>query len=157
MNKIYKVIWSKTRNCYIVVSEYAKRNGKCSSSMNKKLIAAFLAAGTVMSVTGSAWAEEVDYQISGNGNTAANPSATVWGSSNYAGVTASEKNDILDLIAQVFLEKGHDPMSTGEISEYGSVATAWGAGNMAYGQRSLLMVLLQLFLVRRMRLGEMQH
>ena len=59
MNKIYKVIWSKTKNCYVVVSEYAKRNGKCSSSMNKKLIAAFLAAGTVLSVTGSAWAESV--------------------------------------------------------------------------------------------------
>ena len=58
MNKIYKVIWSKTKNCYVVVSEYAKRNGKCSSSMNKKLIAAFLAAGTVLSVTGSAWADD---------------------------------------------------------------------------------------------------
>ena len=56
MNKIYRVIWSKTKNCYVVVSEYAKRNGKCSSRLNKKLIAAFLAAGTVLSVTVSAWA-----------------------------------------------------------------------------------------------------
>ena len=56
MNKIFKVVWSKTKNSYVVVSEIAKRNGKCSSSLNKKLIAAFLAAGTVMSVTGSAWA-----------------------------------------------------------------------------------------------------
>ena len=31
MNKIYKVIWSKARNCYVVVSELAKRNGKCKS------------------------------------------------------------------------------------------------------------------------------
>ena len=31
MNKIYKVIWSKARNCYVVVSEIAKRNGKCKS------------------------------------------------------------------------------------------------------------------------------
>ena len=57
MNKIYRIIWSKTRNCYIVVSEIAKRNRKCSSALNKKIIAAFLAAGTVLSVTGSAWAE----------------------------------------------------------------------------------------------------
>ena len=56
MNKIFKVIWCKTKNCYVVVSEVAKRNGKCSSSLNKKIIAAFLAAGTVLSVTGSAWA-----------------------------------------------------------------------------------------------------
>ncbi|SDC34005.1 Extended Signal Peptide of Type V secretion system [Succiniclasticum ruminis] len=31
MNKIYKVIWSKVRNCYVAVSEIAKRNGKSSS------------------------------------------------------------------------------------------------------------------------------
>ena len=28
MNKIYKLIWSKVRNCYVAVSEIAKRNGK---------------------------------------------------------------------------------------------------------------------------------
>ena len=60
MNKIFKVIWSKTKNSYVVVSEIAKHSGKCSSSLNKKLIAAFLAAGAVMSVTGSAWAEVSD-------------------------------------------------------------------------------------------------
>ena len=51
MNKVYKVIWSKARNCYVVVSELAKRNGKCSSSLNKKIIAAFLAAGMTMAAT----------------------------------------------------------------------------------------------------------
>ena len=33
MNKIYKVIWSKTRNCYVAVSEIAKRNGKDRTSV----------------------------------------------------------------------------------------------------------------------------
>ena len=28
MNKVYKVIWSKTRHCYVVTSELAKRQGK---------------------------------------------------------------------------------------------------------------------------------
>ena len=28
MNRIFKVIWSKTKHCYIVVSEYAKANTK---------------------------------------------------------------------------------------------------------------------------------
>ena len=32
MNKVYKVIWSKARNCYMVVSELAKRNGKNTST-----------------------------------------------------------------------------------------------------------------------------
>ncbi|MBO5605698.1 MAG: filamentous hemagglutinin N-terminal domain-containing protein, partial [Acidaminococcaceae bacterium] len=34
MNKIYKVIWSKVRNCYVAVSEIAKRNGKNRTSVN---------------------------------------------------------------------------------------------------------------------------
>ena len=54
MNKVYKVIWSKVRNCYVVVSELAKRNGKCSSSLNKKIIAAFLAAGMTIPLSVSA-------------------------------------------------------------------------------------------------------
>ena len=33
MNKIYKVIWSKAKNCYVVVSEIAKQNGKCKSAL----------------------------------------------------------------------------------------------------------------------------
>ena len=28
MNRIYKVIWSKVRNCYVAVLEMAKGNGK---------------------------------------------------------------------------------------------------------------------------------
>ena len=61
MNKVYKVIWSKVRNCYVVVSELAKRNGKCSSSLNKKIIAAFLAAG--MTLTYSVVAEAVASEL----------------------------------------------------------------------------------------------
>ena len=43
MNKIYKVIWSKTRNCYVAVAEFVKRSGK-GSSLNRRHIAAALAA-----------------------------------------------------------------------------------------------------------------
>ena len=54
MNKIYKVIWSKAKHCYVVASELAKRNGKsaCSGvvkaaklSALSAVIAASLAAG----------------------------------------------------------------------------------------------------------------
>ena len=51
MNKIYKVIWSKARNCYVVVSELAKRNGKNTATTDKrrKLTAGFaMAAMSVM-------------------------------------------------------------------------------------------------------------
>lgn len=87
MNNIFKVIWSKTKNSYVVVSEIAKRSGKCSSSLNKKLIAAFLAAGTVLSVTGSAWALGRDSYEAGEGASAAGNEAIA------VGVNASANND----------------------------------------------------------------
>ena len=85
MNKIFKVVWSKTKNSYVVVSEIAKRNGKCSSSLNKKLIAAFLAAGTVLSVTGSTWAEP----YAAGGGTATGTDAIAIGTSASAKAGAS--------------------------------------------------------------------
>ena len=42
MNKIYKVIWSKTRNCYVAVAEFVKRNGKGGSVLNRRHVAAAL-------------------------------------------------------------------------------------------------------------------
>ncbi len=40
MNKIFKVVWSKSKNCYVVVSEFAKNN----SGKKKIVVAAILAA-----------------------------------------------------------------------------------------------------------------
>lgn len=55
MNKIYKVIYSKVRNCYVVVSELAKNQRKCHS-VNVKgktaLAAAILLALTSFCLTG---------------------------------------------------------------------------------------------------------
>ncbi|WP_240936504.1 ESPR domain-containing protein [Megasphaera elsdenii] len=35
MNRIFKVIWSKTRNCYVVASELAKGRTKATSTGDK--------------------------------------------------------------------------------------------------------------------------
>ena len=40
MNKIFKVVWSKSKNCYVVVSEFAKNN----SGKKKIVVAAIMAA-----------------------------------------------------------------------------------------------------------------
>ena len=40
MNKIFKVVWSKSKNCYVVVSEFAKNN----SGKKKTVVATILAA-----------------------------------------------------------------------------------------------------------------
>ena len=38
MNRVYKVIWNKGKNCYSVVSEIAKNHGKSSSCRKKAMI-----------------------------------------------------------------------------------------------------------------------
>ena len=47
MNKIFKVVWSKTKECYVVVSEVAKNNG------GKKKVLASVLAGLAMVGTGA--------------------------------------------------------------------------------------------------------
>ena len=44
MNKIYKVIWSKVKACYVVVSEVAKRHSKCKSAKPAISLAALVTA-----------------------------------------------------------------------------------------------------------------
>ena len=44
MNKIFKVVWSKSKNCYVVVSEFAKNN-----SGKKKIVVATIFAALAMS------------------------------------------------------------------------------------------------------------
>lgn len=62
MNKIYKLIWSKTKNCWVIASELAKGHGKNKSRREgKSLLAvavmtallggAFLPAGMVSAAT----------------------------------------------------------------------------------------------------------
>ena len=50
MNKIYKVIWSKVRNCYVAVSEIAKRNGKSCTCVNCGAKASKGRAGVALAV-----------------------------------------------------------------------------------------------------------
>ena len=63
MNKIYKVVWSKVKNCYVVVSEIAK-NVISGSVKSAKVGASPVAKGIVLGalmtfvITGNVWAEE---------------------------------------------------------------------------------------------------
>ena len=42
LNRIYKVVWNKTKGCYVVVSELAKRVDLNKPKNNKKTTAAWL-------------------------------------------------------------------------------------------------------------------
>ncbi|MDY6291846.1 MAG: ESPR-type extended signal peptide-containing protein, partial [Succiniclasticum sp.] len=67
MNRIYKVIWSKTKHCYVVVSELAKRHTKGGSTggcrmmtarvLSTLLLGAYLVGGYSMP---SAWAADIE-------------------------------------------------------------------------------------------------
>ena len=59
MNRVYKVIWSKTKHCYVVTSEIAKSHTKGESTGRglKKLAAALLVAAALMGPN-FAWAAD---------------------------------------------------------------------------------------------------
>ena len=125
MNKIYKVIWSKAKNCYVVVSEIAKRNGKCSSSLNKKIIASFLAAGLVTALPMSV---EAAIKI-GNPNTTVSgaSSGVVWGTgkvtdSGYRGTAFGENTTAASNNATAFGKETNARQHN---------ATAFGVGTYA--------------------------
>ena len=66
MNKIYKVIWNKTRGMYMVVSELAKSQSKGSGSVDKRRkltqsAAALALFFSVVSTGGTAWAADTTY------------------------------------------------------------------------------------------------
>ena len=68
MNKIYKVVWNKAKNAYVVVSEIAKSHSKpVSTKLNAgKSAAAVLAVFAVLSVSNVATVQAVDVKLGDN-------------------------------------------------------------------------------------------
>lgn len=50
MNKIYKVVWNKARNCYVVASEFAKNHQTGSSRIKAASVAAVMAATMFLTI-----------------------------------------------------------------------------------------------------------
>lgn len=59
MNKIYKVVWNKARNCYVVASEFAKNHQTGSSRIKAASVAAVMAATMLTIGTGVIYADFV--------------------------------------------------------------------------------------------------
>ena len=81
MNKIFKVVWSKTKECYVVVSEVAKNNGG-----KKKVLASVLAGLAMVGAGAMGTPVQADVNL---GNSAVNisPNGTYNGS-NSVGVNS---------------------------------------------------------------------
>lgn len=109
MNKVYKVVWNRTKHCYVVVSELAKRAGKnkstCLTAVGKAAAALGLGAVLLMGSAGSeVFAATSGRVIGGGGSDSGDTSqatgqyATVSGGfvnhaeGNYSSVSGGSKN-----------------------------------------------------------------
>ena len=91
MNKIYKVVWSKAKHCYVVTSELAKRQTKGCGTRSLRMAtvslgvaASLLCSGAVLPIFGESIAEAAFAPVSGGGS----PSPyTITGTVEKGGVT----------------------------------------------------------------------
>ena len=74
MNKIFKVVWNKSKNCYVVVSEFAKNN-----SGKKKIVVAAVFAALAMTNANVAFAVNEVPPTTGGASVAFGNGATVTG------------------------------------------------------------------------------
>ena len=91
MNKIFKVIWSKSKQCYVVVSEMAK-----NTTGKKKIVVAGILAS--LAVTGNV--AQVNADSFGN-NTAKTGSILIWGARGSAATGAHEDGIGIGLGAKI--------------------------------------------------------
>lgn len=129
MNKIYKVVWSKVRNCYVVVSELAKRNMRNTRSIvtcgKNKGIVAFCTA-ILCSFGGVAWAADTTPGVGsgvavGTGSNA--PKAENVAIGNHA--TISYSNGVSAATGDVVI--GNNARTNNYVSQGGGIAIGAGA------------------------------
>ena len=144
MNKVFKVVWSKSKECYVVVPEIAKNN-----SGKKKVLASVL-AGLALVGVGAQMGTPVDAYRSPDGsvntqdsriNIAANakPNNTVGVNSIVVGYqnTTDDQNGTTALGANN-TARGNSALAVGnENTATNGAATAIGAGNEATGDTSV--------------------
>ena len=106
MNKIFKVVWSKTKECYVVVSEVAKNNG------GKKKALASVLAGLAMVAATAGTPVQADVGLGGS-------AVNISPNGTYNGSNTAGKNSVV-----VGYQNKTD-------NEDGTLA--YGANNTAYG------------------------
>ena len=137
MNKIFKVVWSKTKECYVVVSEVAKNNGG-----KKKALASVLAGLAMVAATAG-----TPVQAGGNyGGSAVNISPDAYNGSNttgrnsivvgYQNTTNSQDGTIAIGAGNTATENSAVAIGNGNTAS-GGAAAAFGAYNKATGRASV--------------------
>ena len=132
MNKIFKIVWSKSRQCYIVVSEYAK------NTSGKKAIATALVAFAVAQGIGNVYA--VNPTGSGKSDSVAFGAGSNALADNAIAIGKGAKSTSTNTIAigqGAVANGGEAPVAIGMISEAkGTGGTAVGPMAKANGQHS---------------------
>ena len=140
MNKIFKVVWSKTKECYVVVSEVAKNN-----SGKKKVLASVLAALAVVGA-GAAQVDAASFSA-GGGNATADASISIGGGYSGSETKADDKfsiaiGDQAHTIGEASIAQGYKAKTQGRYAvalgnmakAQADQATAVGSGATATGQ-----------------------
>ena len=114
MNKIFKVVWSKTKECYVVVSEVAKNN-----SGKKKVLASVLAALAVIGA-GAAQVDAASFGA-GGGNAAADASISIGGGYSGPKTAANDKfaiaiGDNASATGKSSISMGYKAETNGQVS-----------------------------------------
>ena len=114
MNKIFKVVWSKTKECYVVVSEVAKNN-----SGKKKVLASVLAALAVVGA-GATQVDAASYSA-GGGNAAADASISIGGGYSGPKTAANDKfaiaiGDNASATGKSSISMGYKAETNGQVS-----------------------------------------
>ena len=100
MNRIYKVVWSKAKNCYVVASELAKRHTKGSGtrSLSRAAVTLGVVAGLTVGMTGSAWAAVSSATVDSTGSSATGGPVTATSSTTFIQGSATDADSINNTI-----------------------------------------------------------
>ena len=144
MNKIFKVVWSKTKECYVVVSEVAKNNGGKKKALASVLAGLAMVAATAgtpvqagVGLGGSAVNITPDGTYNGSNQTSKN-SVVVGYQNNAAGGPADESGKIIYGAANT--ANRESSLAVGNQNKaINKSASAIGVGNTASGEASIAM------------------
>ena len=132
MNKIFKVVWSKTKECYVVVSEVAKNNG------GKKKVLASVLAGLAM--VGAGAQVQAYSDLGGHDNPAVETLAVgpdTWANQEAAVAVGMHNNANGQPAGKHSVAIGSFSNANGEISiAMGGVTNASGKMSVAVGYRA---------------------
>ena len=144
MNKIFKVVWSKTKECYVVVSEVAKNNGGKKKALASVLAGLAMVAATAgtpvqagVGLGGSAVNITPDGTYNGSNQTSKN-SVVVGYQNNAAGGPADESGKIIYGAANTANRESSLALGN-QNKAINKSASAIGVGNTASGEASVAM------------------